>query len=166
MYKKNRKAVSPVIATVILVAVAITISVAVAYWMGGISSQYTKFEKVEVQNAIVTQNPDGLWTIVVKLKNTGTSQCSITDAFINDRSLGTGISYTTTLGTLPAVGSGLGTWGYKDTATLASGATGEVTIAVANGGSGQFTSLSSGTTLNLKFHSAGGMDYLKLVELV
>ena len=168
MYKKNRKAVSPVIATVILVAVAITISVAVAYWMGGISSQYTKFEKVEVQNAIVTQNPAGLWTIVVKLKNTGTSQCSITDAFINDRSLGTGISYATSgaFGSPPAVGSGLGTWGYLTTATLASGATGEVTIAVANGGGGQFTSLSSGTTLNLKFHSAGGMDYLKLVELV
>ncbi len=47
---KNRKAVSPVIATVILVAVAITISVAVAYWMGGISSQYTKFENLDQQH--------------------------------------------------------------------------------------------------------------------
>lgn len=45
----NRRAVSPVIATVILVAVAITVSVAVAYWMGGIAGQYTSFEKIEVR---------------------------------------------------------------------------------------------------------------------
>jgi flagellin-like protein len=35
--KRRRRAVSPVIATVILVAIAITVSVAVAYWMGGIA---------------------------------------------------------------------------------------------------------------------------------
>ncbi len=47
--QKTRKAVSPVIATVILVAVAITVAVGVSYWMSGISSQYTQFEKVEIQ---------------------------------------------------------------------------------------------------------------------
>jgi hypothetical protein len=45
---KNRKAISPEIATMILVAVAMTIAVTVAYWMGGISSQYITFEKVEM----------------------------------------------------------------------------------------------------------------------
>ena len=45
---KNRKAVSQVTATMILVAVAMTIAVTVAYWMGGISSQYITFEKVEM----------------------------------------------------------------------------------------------------------------------
>ncbi len=50
---------SPVIATVILVAVAITVAVAVAYWMGGIASQYTKFEKVEIQTGVCTWNKSG-----------------------------------------------------------------------------------------------------------
>ena len=31
-----------------LVAIAMTIAVTVAYWMGGISSQYITFEKVEM----------------------------------------------------------------------------------------------------------------------
>jgi hypothetical protein len=49
---------------VILVAVAITVSVAVAYWMGGIAGQYTKFEKVEIQSAICTVGAgSGNWTI-------------------------------------------------------------------------------------------------------
>ena len=47
---KSRKGISPVIATVILVAVAITVSVSVAYWMGGISSLYTRLEKIEDQS--------------------------------------------------------------------------------------------------------------------
>ena len=45
---KNRKAISPVIAIVILVAVTIMEALAVVYWMGGISSQYITFEKVEM----------------------------------------------------------------------------------------------------------------------
>jgi flagellin-like protein len=164
MYK-NRKAVSPVIATVILVAVAITISVAVAYWMGGISSQYTKFEKVEVQNAVVTQNPTGTWTVIVNLKNTGTSQCTITDMYVNDRPLTAETSAYTSTMTAEAT-PGAGKWGYKTSTTIASGASAEFTVSVMNGGSGVFSALTAGTTVNLKFHSAGGMDYLKLCELV
>jgi hypothetical protein len=29
-----------------------------------------------------------------------------------------------------------------------------------------YAKLSSGTTINVKIHSAGGMDYIKLVELI
>ena len=73
---------SPVIATVILVAVAITVSVAVAYWMGGIAGQYTKFEKVEIQSAVCINNGT-LWTITMKLKNTGTETSTLISAFVN-----------------------------------------------------------------------------------
>lgn len=45
---KNRKAISPEIATMILVALAMTIAVTVAYWMGGISSQQITFKEVEM----------------------------------------------------------------------------------------------------------------------
>jgi flagellin-like protein len=50
---RSRRAVSPVIATVILVAIAITVAVAVAYWMGGIAGQYTRFEQIEIQSALL-----------------------------------------------------------------------------------------------------------------
>jgi hypothetical protein len=45
---KNRRAIGPEIATMILVGVAMTIIVTVSYWMGGISSQHITFEKVEM----------------------------------------------------------------------------------------------------------------------
>jgi len=45
---RNKKALSPVIATVILVAVTIVVAVSVAYWMGTIASSYTAFEQIEL----------------------------------------------------------------------------------------------------------------------
>ncbi|GAH70925.1 unnamed protein product, partial [marine sediment metagenome] len=50
MRPNKRRAVSPVIATVILVAVTITVAVAVSYWMSNITGQYTSFEKIEIQS--------------------------------------------------------------------------------------------------------------------
>ena len=80
---KNRKAVSPVIATVILVAVAITVSVAVSYWMGGISSQYTQFEKVEIQTGYATKAAEG-WDCILEIKNTGSQSATIGTVFVNE----------------------------------------------------------------------------------
>ena len=146
---------SPVIATVILVAVAITVSVAVAYWMGGIAGQYTKFEKVEIQSTLCTIAGQGEWTIVMKLKNTGTATANLIGVFINDIEVDdydeifTTDFWYTNMNTTQAITSG-------DTLTIQ--------IYIDDGKTG--TTLSSGTTVNIKVHSAGGMDYIKLVELV
>jgi len=50
-FRDNRKAISPVISTIIIVAVAIAISIAVAFWLGGITSIFTRFEKLEITTA-------------------------------------------------------------------------------------------------------------------
>lgn len=153
----KRKAVSPVIATVILVAVAITVSVAVAYWMGGIAGQYTKFEKVEIQSAVCTNNGT-LWTIAMKLKNTGTETSTLISAFINDVEVDD-------YDQLAAVAGSFATnITLTQTFTITSGQTKEVYFWIDPSKVG--STLSSGTTINVKIHSAGGMDYLKLVELV
>ena len=152
---KDRKAISPVIATVILVAVAITIAVAVAYWMGGISSQYTKFEKVEVQSGVCTYNTtDTSWKLTLKLKNTGTATATLNSAFINDVEIA---HYNLNLASPSSTSTNMTT-----STQILSGASKSVNIYVDNG----YASLSSGTTVNLKIHSAGGMDYIKLIELV
>ena len=80
---QKRKAVSPVIATVILVAVAITVAVGVSYWMGGISSQYTQFEKVEIQTGYATVISGG-WNVTLQLKNSGSATATLTHAFVNE----------------------------------------------------------------------------------
>ena len=83
---QKRKAVSPVIATVILVAVAITVAVGVSYWMGGISAQYTQFEKVEISTgySVVIAGPPSGWHILMSLKNSGSATATITHVFVND----------------------------------------------------------------------------------
>ena len=50
-FRRCIKAVSPVIATIIIVAIAITMSIAVAYWVLGLGSSFTKYEKIEFTTA-------------------------------------------------------------------------------------------------------------------
>ena len=162
-------AVSPVIATVILVAVAITVAVAVSYWMAGISSQYTSFEKVEILSGVCVKMDDGLippnyyWNITIKLKNTGTAPATLLSVFVNDVEV-------TVYGVItPDFTAGTGAHDDKavtdmiEGITIESGASEIVNILIDYE---KYKSLTSGTTTNIKIHSAGGMDYIKLVELV
>ena len=155
---RSRRAVSPVIATVILVAVAITVAVAVAYWMGGIAGQYTKFEKVEIQSAICRKlgtSPNEFWNVTMKLKNTGTATATLIGVFINNIEVND-YNQTTRVDN-QAVTSML------TTETISSGDTKQINVLIDYTG---YETLSSGTTVNIKIHSAGGMDYIKLIELV
>jgi len=155
MNPQTRKAVSPVIATVILVAVAITVSVGVSYWMGGISSQYTQFEKVEIQTGYATTISGG-WQIELTLKNSGSATATVTHVFINeapcDNYGAAGVSVTAGEASTDLVAA--------TGKVLESGASGTITVWIASGGT-----LSAGTTINIKLHSAGGMDYIKLIRL-
>ena len=156
---KDKRAVSPVIATVILVAVAITVAVAVAYWMGGIAGMYTKFEKVEIQSAYAPLNSTGgYWNITLVLKNTGSADSTLINAYVNNRPID---DYD------PEI-----YWCYSSVSDDVFNE--NVTSAGVTIGSGEQVTVylivpddhfSSGTTLNVKLHSAGGMDYIKLVEL-
>lgn len=158
---RSRRAISPVIATVILVAVAITVAVAVAYWMGGIASQYTKFEKVEIQSGICVREAGDYWNITLKMKNTGTASATLIGVFINEVEVNT---YNETVTSAPAAGSATTTMSSAE--TVLSGATSTINIFVDGGTDGWGAPVTSGTTINLKIHSAGGMDYIKLIELV
>ena len=153
----KRKAVSPVIATVILVAVAITVAVAVAYWMGGIAGQYTKFEKVEIQTAYSVRTPSSGWNISLELKNTGSAPSTLNRIFVNDIPVPQSNYNTTTwvAGDLAVDIAYLGT-------TINPGDSLSVHVYISE----TYSTLTSGTTVNVKIHSAGGMDYVKLAELV
>ena len=156
-FMNKRKAISPVIATVILVAVAITVAVSVSYWMGGISSQYTQFEKIEIQTGYGTYNTTLTeWTVTLAIKNSGSADATINMVFLNDVPCATG-SYG--VSSAPA-----GSWGTNIAAAglpLTAGESGNVYVYIDNG----YLNLSSGTTVNVKIHSAGGMDYVKLIRL-
>jgi flagellin-like protein len=155
--KRSRRAVSPVIATVILVAITITVAVAVAYWMGGIAGTYTRFEQIEIQNALVSAHGSPSdWNVTLTLKNTGTVDVTLISCFINDEEVdnyGVSVPY-----------SFNNDWATSMTHTqvIRSGQTLVVNVFLDHDRS----TLSSGTSVNLKLHSAGGMDFPKLVELI
>ena len=160
MNPNTRKAVSPVIATVILVAVAITVSVGVSYWMGGISAQYTQFEKVEIQTGYA-QVATGGWEVTLTLKNSGSATSTVTQVFINEVPLNATAYGLVDMATFVATAHGIGTDMAATGATMTAGDSTTVKIYVAN----TYSTLTSGTTVNVKLHSAGGMDYIKLIRL-
>lgn len=78
------EAISPVIATVIIVAVAIALSIAVALWITGLVTTFASFEKLEVVNAYATWNEgEKTWAVTIQVKNTGTKPATIDMLFIN-----------------------------------------------------------------------------------
>jgi FlaG/FlaF family flagellin (archaellin) len=68
MVVRGKAGISPVVATVILVAVAIVIAIAVAFWASGLVSVFTRFEKIEIQSAYWSGS-----AVVLIARNTGSS---------------------------------------------------------------------------------------------
>jgi flagellin-like protein len=92
---KGRKdsGISPVVATVILVAVAIVIAIAVAFWASGLVSVFTRFEKIEIVSAYW----DGSQVVVIA-KNSGSSPAVIDAIFVNGLPCQTGLSVSLAIG--------------------------------------------------------------------
>ncbi len=160
LINRAKRGVSPVIATVVLVAVAITISVGMAFYMGGISSQYTKFEKVEIQSAVsVWSSADDHWNITMKMKNTGTSTSTLNGVFINEIEVN---AYGSNVTAPPRQA----VTDMEASKTITSGETITISVVIDGPGNGQgWGSITAGTSINIKIHSAGGMDYMKMLTL-
>ena len=80
--KRGKSGISPVMATVILVAIAIVIAIAVAFWATGLVGVFTRYEKLEITSAYYDATAK-----VVKLtvRNTGSADASIDNIFVNGR---------------------------------------------------------------------------------
>ena len=87
MTTRQRRAVSPVIATVILIAVAVALGIAVAFWASGLTSSFSKYEKlgVNTQYAIANTGTSATpgWILNLGGQNTGSSDATITQIQIN-----------------------------------------------------------------------------------
>ncbi len=79
--KKNTKALSPVVASIILIAVTVAVSVVVAAWMGGMTiGLMGNAEQVTVTNAVFDAANN---KITITAKNTGAAQVTINSAYID-----------------------------------------------------------------------------------
>ena len=79
-FRKNAKALSPVVASIILIAVTVAVSVVVAAWMGGMTiGLMGNAEQASIANiAFVGTNQ-----IDVLVQNSGSTTVNITQAFVN-----------------------------------------------------------------------------------
>ncbi|MEM2103667.1 MAG: archaellin/type IV pilin N-terminal domain-containing protein [Candidatus Bathyarchaeia archaeon] len=163
-FKRNRKAVSPVIATIIIVAIAIVMAIAVAYWMLGLGGAFTRYEKLEIPTAYAKNLGGNNFNITMVIKNTGSATATID------------LESTLYNGKPPSAYGGYGTgviW-YNATKkqinvnspelTLEPGKTLNVVIKLANATAAPNAWI-SGMTVEIMIHTVAGKDYPKVVVL-
>ena len=81
---KNKKALSPVVAAIILIAVTVAVSIAVAAWMGSLTIGFMETSEVTVNSVAFMGTSDTADnTIVVTLTNSGTSDLTIASVKLN-----------------------------------------------------------------------------------
>ena len=80
-FKKCAKALSPVVASIILIAVTVAVSIAVAAWMGGMSVGFMQTEQLTITSAQADATTD---TIVLIANNTGTTGLTINQVWLNN----------------------------------------------------------------------------------
>jgi flagellin-like protein len=78
MNSRSRKALSPVVASIILIAVTVAVSIAVAAWMGALTTSQMNTEQVKITNMLFTTGH-----IQVVANNTGTSPVTINEVWVN-----------------------------------------------------------------------------------
>lgn len=145
----SNSGVSPVIATVIIVAIAITVSVGVGLWVLGITTAFTKFERLELTTAY--ESDIGQITVIVR--NVGSADATVTDIFVNGKPtdvLGINVSYSLT-GDEPFTL-------MTEPLTIKAGS--EVTFRLDGFSSTNFV---AGQTVEIVFHTAAGRDYPRSV---
>jgi flagellin-like protein len=82
MNTRKRKALSPVVASIILIAVTVAVSIAVAAWMGALTFSFTNTEQINITNMTFQTGTSG--TISIIANNTGTSAVTINEAWVNN----------------------------------------------------------------------------------
>jgi len=144
---KDKRGISAVISTVIIVAVTIAVAIVVAYWMGGLATIFTRFEKIEVKSAFVVRKGT-VYNITIAYINTGATATSIDLITVN------GVPVTSYLVPLQSGGAfttdptcqiGVEKVGWISFPNLTTDPSGNV--------------LTSGVTATINLHTTGGKDY-------
>ena len=108
---KSKKALSPVVASIILIAVTVAVSIAVAAWMGALTIGF--FGGAEELNIVEVTFPAGNTNVTVEVSNTGAYDVIITEVRID------GLNKTISACSFAVMDS---------TYTLAKGASGTLTV--------------------------------------
>ncbi len=83
--RKNAKALSPVVASIILIAVTVAVSIAVAAWMGALTVGFMGSSSMTITDVGFASGT----TITVYAKNTGTKTVTVASIKINSANVAT-----------------------------------------------------------------------------
>ena len=79
MNTRNKKALSPVVASIILIAVTVAVSIAVAAWMGALSFSFMGTEQANISKLTWTPNTG----FTLNVTNSGTKDLTISQIQVN-----------------------------------------------------------------------------------
>jgi flagellin-like protein len=77
---KSRKALSPVVAAIILIAVTVAVSIAVAAWMGALTFTFMKTEELKITSVTFPTSS----TVQIAVTNTGASAFTVSSVTVDD----------------------------------------------------------------------------------
>jgi flagellin-like protein len=83
---RSKKALSPVIATIILIAVTVAVSLAVAAWMGALTFSFTSTEQLTYTSYTWTTSGGKDTNITLTVKNTGPGTLTIANVEVDGSS--------------------------------------------------------------------------------
>jgi flagellin-like protein len=72
---KGKKALSPVVAAIILIAVTVAVSIAVAAWMGALTFTFMGTEQLEIQGCTFNEGTPN--SVTLAAQNTGTADLTV-----------------------------------------------------------------------------------------
>ncbi|MDH5596079.1 MAG: hypothetical protein OEY40_05115 [Candidatus Bathyarchaeota archaeon] len=81
---RSRKALSPVIAAIILIAVTVAVSIAVAAWMGALSFTFMATEQISFTGIAWDETTGNVTLCYLDIKNSGTSILTIDKVKVNN----------------------------------------------------------------------------------
>ena len=96
---KSRKALSPVVASIILIAVTVAVSIAVAAWMGALTFSFMGVERLTISKIVWSWATPTARAFVINVNNTGTKDLTINQILVNYA----GVNGTAVLPTLPLI---------------------------------------------------------------
>ena len=94
---RSKKALSPVIATIILIAVTVAVSLAVAAWMGALTFSFMSTEQITYTGYTWTTAGGKDTKVTLTVENTGSSTLTIATVELDGNPLATA-NYTITVG--------------------------------------------------------------------
>jgi flagellin-like protein len=81
-HRKSKRALSPVVASIILIAVTVAVSIAVAAWMGALTIGFMGTEELKIVNIEFTGTTSTDKAMEILVRNAGSSAVTTEDVYV------------------------------------------------------------------------------------